>query len=41
MYNTLLRMWKNHLLDDENIDKAVTLNWITEDQATTIKNTPR
>ena len=41
MYNTLLRMWKKHKIDEAGIDEAVTKGWITEAQAQTIKNTPR
>ena len=41
MYNTLLRMWKKGQLTDAKIDRAVELGWITEEQAETIKATPR
>lgn len=41
MYNTLLRMWKKGKITEAKIDRAVELGWITEDQAETIKATPR
>lgn len=41
MYNTLLRMWKNGMLDEAAIDKAVTLKWITTEEAEKIKATPQ
>lgn len=41
MYNTLLRMWKKGMLTEEKLQKAVDLGWITEEQAETIRNTPR
>ena len=41
MYNTLLRMWKKGNSPEAKIDRAVELGWITEEQAETIKATPR
>lgn len=41
MYNTLLRMWKKHKIDEDGIDAAVAKGWITEAEAQKIKNTPR
>ena len=41
MYNTLLRMWKKGKITEAKIDRAVELSWITEEQAETIKATPR
>ena len=41
MYNTLLRMWKNGKITEAKIDKAVTLGWITEEQAAYIKSQPQ
>lgn len=41
MYNTLMRMWKQGKLTEAQIDRAVELGWITEQQAETIKNTPK
>lgn len=41
MYNTLLRMWKQSKIGEEQIDKAVSLGWITEAQAQYIKSQPQ
>ena len=41
MYNTLLRMWKKGQITEAKIDRAVELGWITEEQAETIKATPK
>ena len=41
MYNTLLRMWKKGKITEAKLDRAVELGWITEEQAETIKSTPR
>jgi hypothetical protein len=41
MYNTLLRMWKNGRLTEAQLDKAVALGWITEEQKATIMATPK
>lgn len=41
MYNTLMRMWKQGKLTEAQVDRAVELGWITEQQAETIKNTPK
>ena len=41
MYNTLLRMWKKGKITEAKLDRAVELGWITEEQAETIKATPR
>lgn len=41
MYNTLVRMWKKHMIDEDGLDTAVKLNWITAAQAEKIKKIPR
>ena len=41
MYNSVVRMWKKHMIDKKGVDKAVQLNWITAAQAEKIKKIPR
>lgn len=41
MYNSVVRMWKKHMIDEKDVDKAVKLNWITAAQGEKIKKIPR
>lgn len=41
MYNSVIRMWKKHLIDEAGVDRAVKFGWITEAQAEKIKAMPR
>lgn len=38
MYNTLLNMYKTGRLTDVQLDKAVSLGWITQSQESEIKS---
>ena len=40
MYNSVVRMWKTHLIDEYGVDRAVKLVWITAAQADKIKKIP-
>lgn len=41
MYNSVVRMWKKHMIDEKGVDKAVQLNWITAAQGEKTKKIPR
>ncbi len=41
MYNSVVRMWKKHLIDESGVDRAVKFGWITAAQAEKIKKMPR
>ena len=30
MYNSVVRMWKKHMIDEKGVDKAVQLNWMND-----------
>lgn len=41
MYKFVVRMWKQHMIDEDGVDNAVKKHWITAKQAEDIKKMPR